>query len=137
MWLFDTVTLSETIKPDANIAVIDWIDAQESEHIHTSAICLGELRYGMERLPPGRKKDELRQWITQILEPSLQNRIIPADANVATTWAEARVYAPRTLPILDSLIAATALNKGLTIVTRNTKDFEAFGVDIFNPWSES
>jgi toxin FitB len=137
MWLLDTVTLSETIKLDASPAVIEWIDSQAKTDIHTSAICFGEIKYGMERLPPGRKKDDLRLWITQALEPSLENRIIPVDASIAKTWAESRVYSSRTLPMLDSLIAATALNKGLTIVTRNTKDFEAFGADVFNPWTDN
>lgn len=137
MWLLDTVTLSETIKVSTTPAVMAWLDAQRTADIYTSAICIGEIRYGVERLPPGRKKDDLRLWIVRVLEQSLQGRVIPIDISVAKTWAELRAIAPRSLPILDSLIAATALNKGLTVVTRNTKDFEAFGVDVFNPWADN
>jgi toxin FitB len=137
MWLLDTVTLSEMTKPNARTDVLDWLSSQKPETFFTSAICIGELRFGIERLAPGQRRDSMRDWLAQIVASVLESRIIGFDNAVATTWAEARVQAPRTLPMLDSLIAATALNKGLTIVTRNTKDFEAFGVDVFNPWSDN
>jgi toxin FitB len=137
MWLLDTVTLSETIKVNANPAVIKWIDAQDRTNLYTSAICIGEIRYGMERLPPGLKKDGLRLWIERRLEQSLQGRVIPVDVSIAKTWAELRSISSRTLPVLDSLIAATALARGLIVVTRNAKDFQAFGVEVFNPWPDN
>jgi toxin FitB len=137
MWLLDTVTLSETIKVNANPAVIQWIDSKNRTDLYTSAICIGEIRYGMERLPPGLKKDGLRLWIERRLEQSLQGRVVPLDVGIAKTWAELRSISPRTLPVLDSLIAATALARGLIVVTRNAKDFEAFGVEVFNPWPDN
>ncbi len=137
MWLLDTVTLSETIKVNANPEVIQWIDSKNRTDLYTSAICIGEIRYGMERLPPGLKKDGLRLWIERRLEQSLQGRVVPVDVSIAKTWAELRSISPRTLPALDSLIAATALARGLIVVTRNAKDFEAFGVEVFNPWPDN
>ena len=136
MWLLDTVTLSEIVKVNANSAVILWIDSQNKTDLYTSAISIGEIRYGMERLPPGLKKDGLRLWTERKLEQSLLGRVIPVDGYIAKTWAELRSISPRTLPVFDSLIAATALNRGLIVVTRNSKDFEAFGVEVFNPWLE-
>jgi toxin FitB len=137
MWLLDTVTLSEMTKPNAKPEVLSWLSNQNPEVLFTSAVCIGELQYGVERLPPGQRRNKMRAWFENIVSNVLAGRIISFDVSVASTWAEARVYAPRTLPMLDSLIAATALNKGFTVVTRNTKDFEAFGVEVFNPWADN
>ena len=137
MWLLDTVTLSEMTKPNANSEVLSWLANQEPDTFFTSTICIGELRFGIERMAPGQKRDKLRVWLKHIVSHVLKGRTIAFDDAIAKTWAEARVYSPRTLPILDSFIAATALDRGLTIVTQNTKDFIGIGVDVFNPWLES
>jgi toxin FitB len=137
MWLLDTVTLSELTKSNANDAVLEWLTAQPRATLFTSVICVGELRYGVERLAPGQRRDRMRAWLANIISDVLQGRIVGFDEGVAQTWAEARVFVPRTLPILDTLIAATALNRGFTIVTRNVKDFSAFGVDVFDPWESN
>jgi toxin FitB len=137
MWLLDTVTLSELTKPNAKPEVLNWLSSQKRETLFTSAVCIGELKYGVERLPPGQRREQMRAWLENIASNVLAGKIIAFDGFVAATWAEARVYSPRTLPMLDSLIAATALNKGFTVVTRNTKDFQAFGVEVFNPWADN
>jgi toxin FitB len=136
MWLLDTVTLSEMTKTNAKPEVLNWLSRQQPETFFTSAVCIGELKYGVERLPPGRRREQMRTWFESIVSNVLAGRIITFDVSVASTWAEARVYSPRTLPMIDSLIAATALNHGLTVVTRNAKDFEAYGVEVFNPWAD-
>jgi toxin FitB len=137
MWLLDTVTLSEMTRPNPKTVVLDWLANQEPEKLFTSTICIGELRYGIERMAPGQKRDKYRVWLEHIVTHVLLGRMIAFDDQVSKTWAEARVYAPRTLPALDSLIAATALARGLIVVTRNAKDFEAFGVEVFNPWPDN
>lgn len=136
MWLLDTVTLSEMTKPNAKPEVLNWLSSQEPESLYTSSVCIGELKYGVERLPPGRKREQMRAWFDNIVSNVLAGRIIAFDVAVASTWAEARLQSPRTLPMLDSLIAATALARDFIVVTRNEKDFEAFGVEVFNPWAD-
>lgn len=135
MWLLDTVTISELIKTQSNTAALEWLESQDSSSLFTSTICLGELRYGQERLAPGRRKTELKAWINVSIIPFFAQRILSVDVDVSKTWAELRALSPRTFPVLDSLIAATALTHDLIVVTRNTKDFEAFGVQVFNPWA--
>lgn len=137
MYLLDTVTLSNSSKIITIDRVQNWLDDQSAHTLFTSTLCIGELRYGVERLPPGQKRDALRVWIEEKIDRLFSRRVIAFDGSIAKTWAELRAQSPRTLPIIDSLIAATALNRNLTIVTRNTKDFEAFGVEVFNPWVDN
>jgi predicted nucleic acid-binding protein len=135
MWLLDTMVLSETIKPSPEAKVLDWLGAQEPEAMFTSALCLGEVRFGIERLGPGRRREALRAWLRDDLLPFLGSQILNFDADCATAWAELRAVAPRTLSTVDSLIAATALAHDLRIVTRNVADFDGAGVALFNPWT--
>jgi toxin FitB len=135
MWLLDTVTLSEATKQRPDPRVMEWLYSQPSELLFASVLSLGEMRFGIERLPPGPKRDRLRSWLSVLMDTRFADRILPFQVAEALTWAEVRIHASRTLPVTDALIAATALSNGLTIVTRNERDFLALGVPVLNPWT--
>lgn len=137
MWLLDTVAISEPTKPQPNPAVIRWLQAQDGATLFTSVLCVGEIRRGVERLAPGGKRTLLRQWLEKDLPAWFGPRVLAVDEPVAQLWGELTAQAGRTSPVVDSLIAATALHNGLTIVTRNTRDFAALNVATHNPWAES
>ena len=102
-----------------------------------SIITLAEIQKGIELLAEGRRRAQLERWLAQDLETWFSGRILPVDRKVAMRWASLVAHgsrAGRPLPT-DSLIAATAFAYGLTIVTRNTKDFEGIGATIVNPWA--
>ena len=103
-----------------------------------SVITLAEIQKGIELLAEGKRRAQLEQWLTQDLEAWFSGRVLPVDRQVAMRWASLAAQGSRTgrpLPTVDSLIAATALAHDLTIVTRNTKDFEGVGATTLNPWA--
>jgi predicted nucleic acid-binding protein len=103
------------------------------EALHVSVLTLGELRRGVEKLPAGKRKKKLRYWLE--LPAWFGTRLLPIDAAVADTWGRLQAGAGRTLPVVDSLLAATALHHHLRLVTRNTMDFDGAGLETINPWS--
>lgn len=130
--MFDTVALSEARKRKPNPGFASWVSAVEVGRVHTSVLCLGEVRRGVERLPVGEARAAFERWLDFELPDYLEDRIFGVDEFVAREWG--RMGARRSLPPIDSLIAATALVHGLTVVTRNTRDFDGLGVPVLNPW---
>jgi predicted nucleic acid-binding protein len=133
-WLLDTDVLSESSNPHPSERVTAWLDAHDHE-IHLSTISLGEIVKGVELLPPGKRRKEIEAWFGR-LERWAGPRLLPPTANVMHEWG--RLCARherqgRTLPVLDSLIAATALAHGLTLVTPNTGDYPG-DVPVLDPW---
>ena len=109
-----------------------WLSAQELERQYVSVVTMGELHYGVERLPDGNKQRNLRRWIRTI-EDDYAGRIVPLDLSVATNWGKLRSASPNT-PTVDAQIVATALTFGFTFVTRNEKHFDFDGLKLVNPW---
>jgi predicted nucleic acid-binding protein len=102
-----------------------------------SAVSIGEIAYGVERLPPGEKKSRFTYFLDIQIPEWFADRVIPVDGEVMRTWGRLCARIGRTLPLLDSLIAATALARGLTVLTRNIRDFENIeGLLLCNPWEE-
>ena len=104
---------------------------------YVSVITLAEIQKGIELLAEGNRRAQLQQWLERDLEAWFSGRVIPVDRHVAGRWASLVAEGARTgrsLPAVDSLIAATALAHDLTIVTRNARDFEGTGATIINPW---
>ena len=135
-YLLDTCLLSELVKPVPHAPVLDWMSAQHAENLFGSAMTLGELERGVMKLPPSRRRNELTTWLAQVAL-GFEDRVLPFDRETAHVWADmcARAEAKgRPLAAFDSLIAATALHQGLTVVTRNERDFEPAGVQLMNPW---
>ena len=137
-YLFDTNAISELTKDRANASALAWLDACPSEQSFLSTISIAEISYGIERLAPGSRADKLTRWRDRLII-TLGPRLLPVDALVALAQARIRrasENARRTIPIMDAFLAATAEVHGLTLVTRNVRDFEAWGGPVFNPWSD-
>lgn len=123
-FLLDTDVLSESSNSRPNEGVMDWLDAHDHE-AYLSTISLGEIVKGIELLPAGRRKKEIAAWFER-LDRWSEHRLLAPDEKVMREWGSlcARHQRKgRRLPVLDSLIAATALAHGLTLVTRNTVDY--------------
>ncbi len=137
-FLLDTNCISEDIKPKPNARVAAWLRDTDFSLFYLSVLTLGEIRKGIEGLPDGRRKTHLQIWLETGLRSQFGSRLLPIDGAVAERWglleANARSHR-RNLPIIDGLLAATALEHNLTVATRNTKDFEAANVPVFNPWT--
>jgi len=134
-YLLDTNILSEMQKAQRNAKVKSFIEMIPSEDMYICAITIGELCYGIEKLPAGKKKHNLLLWLHTKLSEWFSGRIIPLDTDVLAEWGNIRAHAPRTIPVVDSLIASAAICHHMTLVTRNTKDFEGIeGILLLNPW---
>ena len=132
-YLLDTNVISETRKTRADSGVIAFLSAAEASALFLSVLTLGELRKGVaakRRTDPG-AADQLGMWVDGI-ETTFVDRILPVNAAIARRWGE--LSANRSLPVIDTLIATTAITHGLILVTRNTRDFESADVALFDPW---
>ena len=133
-YLVDANVLSEPTKQNPDYAVIDWLRQNERD-IAVDPIILGELRFGILLLARGKKRARLEQWFDTGIQ---RLRCLSWEAETGLTWAQLlaslRVRG-RSMPIKDSLIAATALVHGLVVVTHNCADFEKAGVSIFDPFA--
>ena len=132
-YLVDASVLSEPTKPVPEPRVLTWLRAHEPD-VAVDPIILGELRFGILRLPKGRKRAALERWFDAGVQ---RLHCLPWERETGLKWAEllARLRANgRAMPIKDSLIAATALTHGLTVVTRNRLDFEKTGVRVVDPF---
>ncbi|ACM19506.1 toxin, PIN family [Geotalea daltonii FRC-32] len=136
-YLLDTCLISELVKKEPNPAVVNWLDEQEEQSLFLSVLNLGELQKGISKLPDGSKKDELQAWVALDLVERFTGRILDIDLETALCWGELQGMAEQKgekLPVMDSLIAATATAHGLVVVTRNVKDMERCGGRVCNPW---
>lgn len=137
--LLDTCVLSELRREDGNVAVRRAVESFASSDLYVSVLTFGEIVKGISLLAPGRKKQELEQWLLG-LERHYADHILPVDIETGRIWGEITAHARTsgfTLPTADGLIAATALRHGLHLMTRNTSDFSATGVLLINPWEQS
>jgi predicted nucleic acid-binding protein len=135
MYLVDTNVISELRNARiANASVSSWAKGVRPEGWFLSAMTIFELERGvLKALRKDRSKGViLRSWLDERILPEFRGRVLPVDTNVALRCAALHVPDPR--PERDAMIAATALVHGLTLATRNTKDFEGCGVPVFNPW---
>ena len=136
-FLLDTNTVSELVSVTPNQRVLDWMDAADENRLFLSAMTLGEIRQGVAALPQSKKRTRLETWLEVDLQTRFAGRILAVDGAVADRWgwimAQAQVKG-MTLPVVDGLIAATALHHNLTAVTRNVSDFAVVGLSVINPW---
>jgi predicted nucleic acid-binding protein len=134
MFLLDTNVVSEKRKPKPHGAVVGWLSSVVDEDIFVSAMTVAEIQAGIEltRVRDPAKAAEIEHWLEWMIEST---QILSMDAEIGRVWARMMRGRPRSLAD-DAWIAATAKCRGLTIATRNAKDFEGFGVDVFNPFED-
>jgi len=133
-YLVDANVLSEPTRPDPDAKVVSWLSANEGDFA-VDSIILGELLIGILTLTPGRKRAQLERWFADVVETI---DCLPWDSAVSRRWADLVVSSRRKghlLPLLDGMIAATALAHNLTVATRNTRDFQRPGAKVFDPFS--
>lgn len=138
-FLLDTPVVSELVRKNPSAGVLKWIDAQDEASLHLSVLTIGELEKGVARLPASARRNRLQSWIRRDLAERFGGRLLPIDARTAARWGSITGESEkrgRPLPVIDCLIAATALVHGLRVVTRNVGDFERCGAACVNPWDE-
>jgi predicted nucleic acid-binding protein len=136
-FLLDTNIPSEMTRPYPQQSVVQWLDDSDDGQLYFSVISLGEILKGITVLQQGKRRTQLQQWLDEILRPWFDGRILPVNETIAERWgvlAGQCSLKGRPLKLADGLIAATALEHELAIVTRNVSDFEGLGVEIVNPW---
>jgi predicted nucleic acid-binding protein len=133
-YLVDANVLSEATRPDPNARVVEWLTRRERDLV-VDPIIVGEIRFGIHLLPAGRRRQRLEQWF----EDGVQRiHCLPWDLATGLRWARLLAdlrAAGRSMPIKDSLVAATALAHGLTVATRNARDFRTARVKIIDPFT--
>ena len=137
-YLLDTCVISELVRPAPVQALIAWINSQPEERLFLSVLTLGELRKGINRLAEGAKRSRLENWLDNDLRLRFAGRWLPVDEEVAERWGLITADAQKqgcTIPVIDGLIASTALTHGMTLVTRNVSDLQGSATPILNPWS--
>lgn len=135
-YLIDTNVISELRRKHPDAGVVSWFSQRPPITLHISVLTLGEIRKGIEGLPDETRKLALLDWLETDLPAFFTGRILPVDAQVADRWGRLLAVAGRPLPAIDSLLAATALEHDLTLITRNTKDFSGLPLQTINPWSK-
>ncbi len=136
-YLLDTCVISEFIKPQPEKKVVDWLNDADRDRVFLSAVTLGEIQHGISRKPPSNRRAQLEEWLNVQLTAQFADRILVLDAPVFMAWGQllARLeQRGKPMGVMDSLIAAIALNHGMTLVTRNVNDFGYVGVGLLNPW---
>jgi predicted nucleic acid-binding protein len=139
-FLLDTNCISELVRPNPEPRVLEWMEAVDETLLYLSVLTLGEIRQGVAQLPGGKRRTRLEAWLEVDLQVRFLGRIVPIDSAIADCWGVLRADAKRkgkVLPIIDGLLAATALHHNLTIVSRNSGDFAGTHVRILSPWEAS
>jgi len=139
-FLLDTNIVSETVKAKPEERVLAWLTAQRPAELFLAAQTIGELVRGARKVKEEVRRERFEQWIEQDLTEQFEGRILPFDAPAAVLWGRLMGdgdRAGRTPAAADAQIAAVAVHHDLTLVTRNTKDFEHLGVKLLNPWDRT
>jgi predicted nucleic acid-binding protein len=136
MIIIDTNVVSELMRPEPDPGVASWVRARDRRELRMTAISLAEVRYGIARLPDGRRKQVLLGAADEIFS-AFADQILPVDAAAAEHYAviaSSRERAGKPIPGFDALIAAVCRSQGATLATRNVSDFDGTGIEIINPW---
>lgn len=138
-YLLDTCLISELVKPRADRRVIAWLASVPEDRLYLSVLTLGELQKGIVKLGNGTRARRLREWLDVEVRGRFADRLLVADEEVLLCWGDIAGEAERrgkSMPVVDSLLAATARVHHLTLVTRDTGVLSAAGVEVFDPWKK-
>ena len=136
-WLLDTNVLSELRRPKPSAKVVAFVAAQSLDSMFVSTVTLAEIRFGIELVADANRRSELQEWLTHKVRPMFDQRILPVTEDIMFKWrllVEVGRKAGHTFSQPDLIIAATGLHHGLTVVTRDTGDYEKARVSLLNPW---
>jgi toxin FitB len=138
-WLLDTNVLSELRRLKPEPKVVTFVAAQPLEQLYVSTVTFAEIRFGIELLDDANRRAALKDWLTHKVRPMFDQRVLPVTEDIMFKWRllfEDGRKAGHTFSQPDLIIAATALDHGLTVVSRDTSDYERAGVPVLNPWNE-
>jgi len=137
-FLLDTNVLSEfNRRGDPNPRVKQWLEAADPGSLYASVLTFAEIRFGVELLPPGKRRTRLEEWLDRDVPAWFGSRVLAVDRSIADRWGVLRAQAQRNgrpVSVVDGLLAATALEHRLSLVSRNVGDFASVGLAVFNPW---
>ena len=137
-FLLDTNVLSEPMKERPNSGVLEWLSQATEDEVFVSVVTITELSYGVERLATGKRRERLDSWLRKDLISRFGGRILPVDLRIADECGRLMARSEsrgRPIEARDAFIAATAHVHGLTLVTRNTSDFEPTLKGLISPWT--
>ncbi len=137
MIILDTNVVSELMRPEPAPLVADWVRSRDRRELRMTSITLAEIRYGIARLPDGRRKQVLLDTADDIFR-SFSDQVLPVDAAAAEQYAviaSARERAGKPIAGFDALIAAVCRSRGAALATRNLGDFDGTGIDVMDPWT--
>lgn len=133
-YLIDTNVISELIKPTPHPAVLNFAKTVPENTMYLSVLTLGEIQKGIDKLTDLAKRQRLSIWLEHDLPTWFRERILSIDSETAICWGHLQANSGRSLPVIDSLLAATAITHRLKLVTRNTSDFIYPTLELINPW---
>jgi len=134
-FLLDTNVISEMARPRPDPRIVQWIGNTDEDLLHLSVLTIGEIRRGIHLLAEGSRRAALEAWLDRNLVLRFSGRVLPVSLAVADRWGQISATAKRsTIPVVDGLLAATAIHHNLTIVSRDETFCRIAGVDLFNPW---
>jgi predicted nucleic acid-binding protein len=136
-WVLDTNVLSELRRPKPNAGVVEFIGGQPLHLLHVSVVTFVEIRFGIELLTDGGRRMELNEWLDHQLRPMFEERVLQITEDIMLKWrllVEEGRKSGHTYSEPDLIIAATALHHGLTIVSRDTSEYEMANAPTLNPW---
>ena len=134
-YLIDTNVLSELRRKSPNRDVVEWVSLRPASTLYLSVLTLGEIRKGVESVQQPDRRRILLDWLESDLPAFFAGRILDVDGRIADRWGRLLAAAGRPLPAIDSLIAATALQYNMALVTRNLRDFSFPELEVINPWA--
>jgi predicted nucleic acid-binding protein len=136
-FLLDTNCISEITRVQPEPRVLEWLRVADESLLHLSVLTLGEIRKGIAGLPQSARRSQLESWLEVDLQARFSGRVVPISAAIADRWGILAAESKRKgkpLAVIDGLLAATALQFNLTIVSRNVNDFAQTRVPVVNPW---
>lgn len=136
-FLLDTCVISEFVRKSPSKKVIAWLNSKSNDDLYLSVITIGEIQKGISKLPYSQKRLTLQKWLDKDLSNQFDNRVLDISKGIIDRWGRMQGGSEsegKTLPVIDSLIAATAIHHGMTISTRNVSDLELCGASVRNPW---
>jgi predicted nucleic acid-binding protein len=139
-FLLDTNVISEWLKPQPDAKVVAWLADIDEDRVFLSVMSFAEIRHGVERMPAGGRRQRLSSWLAEELPVRFEQRVLGIDQRIAETWGILMARGRRVganLGTMDAFFAATAEAHGLTLVTRNLRDFGALGISLLDPWAGS